>query len=346
MEPKISVIIPVYNSEKYLERCLNSVINQIYKNLEIIIVNDGSIDSSLCICQKYAENDSRIIVIDKANEGVSMARNAGLNVATGEYIGFVDSDDDIAPTMYERLYTNIIKYNADVSVCGFAFCYKNSQVTNTIKNSQKVLIHNREDAIKNTLTGTYYSGQLCNKLFKAHLFRTERLDKKIKVFEDLQIFISILMRTTKLVFDSTPLYNYYMRANSAYNSSFNAGQLSAYTALQNIYYMLINHYPNLCKYVSAFFMQYSIHLLKKVNRTNDLNKYTYQKLILTRLKENSSFNGFISLKWQSKIRVILALLNIHLFNWFDTLNGKWTEERKYWEDDSLVNKNTYISSSN
>lgn len=115
----ISVIVPVYNVELYLEQCLNSIINQTYKNLEIILVNDGSTDNSGVICDLYANIDNRIIVIHKDNGGVSSARNAGLNVAKGNFIGFVDPDDWIADDMYEKLYLNIQNFNANISVCKF-----------------------------------------------------------------------------------------------------------------------------------------------------------------------------------------------------------------------------------
>ena len=116
-EPLISVIIPVYNVEKYLEKCINSVIGQTYKNIEIIIVDDGSTDKSGLICDFFAGKDTRIVVIHKVNGGLSSARNAGLDIAKGDYIGFVDSDDWIEPDMYECLLCNMLKENAD-KYCG------------------------------------------------------------------------------------------------------------------------------------------------------------------------------------------------------------------------------------
>ena len=113
----ISIIVPVYNVEQYLDDCLVSILNQTYKNLEIILIDDGSTDNSGKICDEYAKKDSRIIVFHKENGGVSSARNAGLRIAKGIYIGFVDPDDWIAEDMYEVLYLNAKKYDADVSVC-------------------------------------------------------------------------------------------------------------------------------------------------------------------------------------------------------------------------------------
>ena len=118
--PLISLIVPVFNVEKYLKRCLDSLISQSYKNIEIILIDDGSTDESGKICDRYAKEHSNIIkVLHQENQGLSMARNAGLDIAIGEYIGFVDSDDYVEPKMFERLYNNLLESNADISVCSF-----------------------------------------------------------------------------------------------------------------------------------------------------------------------------------------------------------------------------------
>ncbi len=116
-EPIISVIIPVYNTEEYLPRCLDSILNNTYKNLQVICVNDGSVDNSLRILNEYASKDSRVLVIDKENEGVSVARNVGLEYAQGEYISFIDSDDWIHNNYFELLYKESIKNSVDVICC-------------------------------------------------------------------------------------------------------------------------------------------------------------------------------------------------------------------------------------
>lgn len=132
---KISVIIPIYNVEKYLKRCIDSVINQTLKEIEIILVDDGSPDNSGMICENYAKTDNRIKVIHKKNGGLGLARNSGLEIAKGKYIGFVDSDDYIEKTMFEKLYNNAIKENADTCLCNIeniSGTYKNKEVFNEI----------------------------------------------------------------------------------------------------------------------------------------------------------------------------------------------------------------------
>ena len=119
----ISVIVPVYNAEKYLKKCLDSLVNQSYKDLEIILVNDGSQDGSEKICKDYEEKDSRIILINKNNGGPSSARNLGIEKANGEYLSFIDSDDYLALDFYEKLEKSITKNNADIAFCKYVLCY-------------------------------------------------------------------------------------------------------------------------------------------------------------------------------------------------------------------------------
>ena len=143
--PKVSIIIPVFNVENYLERCLKSVIAQTFKDIEIIIINDGSIDKSLEICKKFAESDKRIILINQKNSGVSAARNTGIDIATGKYLSFVDSDDFITPDMIEFLLTNLEEHDADISSCGMYDCYIQN---NKIQEKTLSIINNKKNHFK------------------------------------------------------------------------------------------------------------------------------------------------------------------------------------------------------
>ena len=149
--PLVSVIIPIYNVEKYINKTINSVINQTYKNLEIILVNDGATDNSLEICKKYNEIDSRIMIIEKENGGLSSARNAGLDVAKGEYISLIDGDDFIESHFIEYLLSLIIKSEADIAEC-YLEKIDEEKINNsrlTYKNDEKdILVLNNLDALK------------------------------------------------------------------------------------------------------------------------------------------------------------------------------------------------------
>lgn len=131
--PKISIIVPIYNVEKYIEKCIQSILNQTFSDFELILVNDGSTDSCGEICDKYKKLDDRIIVIHKVNGGLSSARNAGIDIARGEYIGFIDSDDYIHEKMYEILYNNAITYNSDIVICKKEMFMKKRKMNKIIK---------------------------------------------------------------------------------------------------------------------------------------------------------------------------------------------------------------------
>lgn len=214
----ISIIVPVYNVEPYLENCLISIINQTYKNLEIILIDDGSKDNSGKICDEYAKKDNRIIVIHKENGGVSSARNAGLQIAGGAYIGFVDPDDWIANDMYETLYLNAKKYNADVSVCKFKI-YKDR---NFIKinhqiNNDAILLNQKKSMYYMLSYKEGYSCGPCNKLYRKDIIR--KFNKKISIAEDLLYNFKIYLKITKgTVFENNEKYFYFYRDDSACHS--------------------------------------------------------------------------------------------------------------------------------
>ena len=132
MDPIISIIVPIYNVGKYLPKCIESILNQTFKNFELILVNDGSTDNSGVVCDDYEKKDTRIKIIHKSNGGVSSARNAGLYVAKGEYIGFVDPDDYIDKNMYEKLYRLCIDNNSDIAICRF-----NREINGKIQNNRR-----------------------------------------------------------------------------------------------------------------------------------------------------------------------------------------------------------------
>ena len=211
MEEIISVIVPVYNVEKYLNKCVDSIVNQTYKNLEIILVDDGSPDNCPKICDEYAKKDNRIKVIHKENGGLSDARNKGIEVATGKYIGFVDSDDWIDLNMYEELYKVIKEFNASVAVCNILKVKNEDQkINNNKKNNTKV--YSQEDYLKkyfkiNCQGCEYYA---CNKLFKSSILETNQFPVKL-TSEDVFGTYKALLKSNNIV--ETNQVNYYYRFN-------------------------------------------------------------------------------------------------------------------------------------
>lgn len=211
----ISIIIPVYKVEKYLEKCIQSVINQTYENLQIILVDDGSPDNCGKICDEYAKKDHRIEVIHKSNGGLSDARNKGLEIAKGEYIGFVDSDDYIESDMYEVLYNLLKQYNVDVSICNF---YTVSQGRIAIKNADNgIKEYNRIEILKEILLDNDIQSYAWNKLYKRELFGEIKYPVG-KKYEDIGTTFYLLEKCNKVVVTGKPEYYYINRQDSIVNN--------------------------------------------------------------------------------------------------------------------------------
>ena len=172
----ISVIVPVYKVEKYLNKCVQSIVNQTYKNLEIILVDDGSPDNCPEMCDEWAKKDSRIKVIHQENAGLAEARNSGISVATGEFFMFIDSDDHAEPDMIELLLNLSMEYNADVSSCGFYFDYENDNKAEACDFSDEIRIADINERIIDLLTGGF-SGTVWNKLYRADAVKSILFDK-------------------------------------------------------------------------------------------------------------------------------------------------------------------------
>ncbi len=232
--PLISVIIPVYNTEKYLGACLDSLLAQTHESLEIILVDDGSSDSSPQICDAYAEKDARVKVIHKENAGVSSARNTAIEAATGDYIGFVDSDDIVAPHTFETLLSSLVKSDSDVSVCRLARFFdgqEEEKLSSASPFSGEILVMSSLEALSDLLRGTHFYGSLCDKLFKAELVKGAKLREDIFIAEDFLFTIGALLKATRICFSDVTLYFYRTRETSATHSSYSEKQISSYDAL-------------------------------------------------------------------------------------------------------------------
>lgn len=216
MNELISVIIPIYNNEKYLDDCLNSIINQTYKNLEIILIDDGSTDASYKICEKYKEQDSRIVLIHKDNSGVADSRNLGLKASKGKYIAFIDSDDYIELNMFEKMHQEFLKNNIDICVCYYNKIYGKkvvSQIYNKVIDENNV---NFYDLVLNT--DYLIQGYLWNKLFLKSSLKSY-FNHDVFITEDLLFILQNYKENTKYKIIYEPLYNYRMQNDSALNSN-------------------------------------------------------------------------------------------------------------------------------
>lgn len=212
MEDLITVIIPVYNAEKYIAECLESLINQTYKNLEIIVINDGSKDNSGTICDQYKEKDSRIQVIHKENGGVSLARNSGLEIAKGKYIAFVDGDDYLDKEYFEKMLKILKEKQVDIVLCGFNRVYDNN-IEKVTKG--KSLIMNKEEFLTDILNVQGGAGIVHSKLWKKEVIQGTNFDKNIKIGEDSYFCIQAVKNVNNVYVLDEALYNYRFNNESA-----------------------------------------------------------------------------------------------------------------------------------
>lgn len=215
----ISIIIPAYNIDQYLARCLDSVLGQTYKNLEVIVVSDGSVDGTNDIIKKYAEKDDRIKYILKENTGVSDTRNRGLDIATGDYIGFVDGDDDIEPDMFEILLDNMLQYDADISHCGYQMVFPSKVVY--YHGTDKLYQFSQQEGVEELIKANLVEPGIWNKLYKKEVVEQVRFDTRLVESEDFLYNVCAFKNCKKSVFVDKPLYHYILRNNSACTSAFN-----------------------------------------------------------------------------------------------------------------------------
>lgn len=220
---KISLIVPCYNIRKYLPRCIESILAQTYKNLEIILISDGSTDGTDEVIREYAKKDSRIIPIFKQNLGVSDTRNRGLDIATGDYIGFVDGDDYIEPEMYETLLKNAIENNADISHCGYQMVFP-SRVDYYYNTGKKVIQDNKK-GIRDIIVGDYVEPGIWNKLYRLNTLKELRMPPDIKINEDVIFNFYAFVNSQKSVYEDLPFYHYILRKGSAATCKINQNKL-------------------------------------------------------------------------------------------------------------------------
>ena len=301
----ISVIVPIYNVEKYLEKCIESIINQTYRNLEIILVDDGSLDNSGAICDEYAKRDKRIRVIHKENGGLSDARNAGINVAKGEYIGFIDGDDYIDVSMYEKLIEALIANNTDMSICNFRYVdEKGEKVAKEEFPIQNSVVEGNDILKKDMFENNYWYWVVAwNKLYKKEIFEKLRFPKG-KVHEDEFIIHHVLYNRT-LVGISDCLINYVQRSGSIMSNNSNIKIFDKAEAIINrANFYIENNIDNILIYrtlmsaITTLADQYYI-----CNNNLKKNRYKSIKETINNTNKKYNMNG-LSLKY--KMNLILS----------------------------------------
>lgn len=249
----ISIIVPVYNVEEYLPRCIESILQQTYKEFELLLIDDGSKDNSGKICDKYSERDHRIRVIHKSNGGLSDARNSGLDQITGDFVTFIDSDDYIGPAYLNTLFNMIQKYNADVAVCSMIAVM--SKDFYLIESEDKQVCLNKADAFKETIIGKRFGVSSCAKLFRRSVFLNIRFPSKT-YYEDLYLVPYVIEKSNKCAFSESVLYYYFQRENSIMHTLSQEKVNMWVTGMEKLHEYTKQYYPEM---IDAVICRYNNH---------------------------------------------------------------------------------------
>lgn len=287
-EKLISIVVPVYNVEDYLERCINSIINQKYSALQIILVDDGSTDDSGKICDKFAMADKRITVIHKENGGLSDARNFGIDIAEGELISFVDSDDYIDYTYILKLYNLLLLYDADISTVGIRKIYALSGELKD-KSKEKIKCFSGEKSMEMLLYQKKISNCACGKIYKIDLFDGIRYPIGT-LYEDLGTTYKLLYKAKKVACSTEKLYFYFQRSGSIMYKKFDKKNFNRIQISQDILKWVIKNCPEYEKAaVSRFFIS-NIQVLREIPiekeefqlelKMLEQNIFYYRKLVM------------------------------------------------------------------
>lgn len=286
--PLISVIIPVYNKVKYIDECINSILNQTLSDIEIILVDDGSTDGSDVKCDHYKAHDDRVVVIHQKNAGVSIARNRGLEIARGKYIGFVDSDDVVELDFYELLINNTIKYSADISICGMQVITP-GQIRGKTKGNNPVSIPyvlDHDNAIIAYLKEEL-SMSANNKIYRSQIIRDIRFEGTIN--EDILFTSKAFLKSNTAVVQADVMYYYMVRDNSASMAKFSEKYMEIAKVSSAIVEMMPSENPTCLILAKAYDVSANISLLNLLLLTNDARFANYLAAVTNNLARYSHF---------------------------------------------------------
>lgn len=313
MKKLVSVIIPIYNTEKYLRKCLESAVNQTYKNIEIICVIDGSPDKSITICQEYKSKDPRIKVINKSNGGLSSARNEGLKNCNGNYITFLDSDDYLDHYAIEHMIITIINYNVDIVCIDKYDVDENCNVLYELNNSNSISILNTEDFLKG-LCGRNINCAVWGKIFKRDLFENVIFNES-RLNEDFLLLSEMLIaKKKKIIIDSYKGYYYLERSNSISRGGFGKSSRDAVLNTIEMFEKVKNECSSLIPYYGAYAAYQARTAVIIMNKTQYANEVEFIELCKKTMLNNRKYfkNSVMSFKDRMFCRLYIFFPNIAL----------------------------------
>lgn len=283
MEELVTIVVPVYKVEKYIDRCIKSILNQTYKNLEIILVDDGSPDNCGKICENYAQKDKRIKVVHKENGGLSDARNAGISISNGKYISFIDSDDYIDPEYIELLYKTIKKDKSDMAISSHKVIYENGTVLEKATKEESIL--KPKEVLKRILYDDGIDLSAWAKLYKIELFKEIRYPKG-RLFEDAATTYKLVDKCEKISIISRSTYNYIIRGNSITNVNFSEKKMDLIISTEEMCNYVKKKYPDLEEATNRRLMYAYLSTLTQLVKSNEKNENAEKKLY-GYIKQNS-----------------------------------------------------------
>lgn len=305
---KVTIIVPIYNVEKYLDQCIESIVNQTYKNLEIILVDDGSPDQSPAKCDEWAKKDSRIKVIHKKNGGLSSARNAGLDIFSGDFVFFVDSDDWLEFDAVDSMLTFSIDNDADI-VAG-TFYFEKAAGTNEILKSDRKIYEN-EEIVLNLLLDNIRP-EVCSKLYRSDLIKSYRFNENIKYAEDLPFNFYLMLNAKKLVSTGVPCYHYRLNSENSITASYMTDARAKSWKMFDDIIKRCQENDNLKKAAVYRFTVYTFAVLSRVIAVKEYRKKYFNIIadILIAHKEEILKNPYVSTKHKTAEKIISLNKNI------------------------------------
>lgn len=303
----ISVIIPVYNVKQYIERCIDSILNQTYKNIEIILVDDGSTDGCDEICNMYAEKDKRIKVVHIKNSGVSNARNVGLKLANGNFITFVDADDYIDMTCIEKMYKLCTDEQCDIGIIGILENNELAKKTNASGESTNMVL-SAEDALKEMLNEKYYYGNVWGKIYKTNIWKDTYFNENTAIGEDMEVLYKVLLKSNKVNVNTNERLYYYTknRNDSATKSNYNKNWEKEIAICENILKECRENHKDVFPFALKRYIRINYSCIVKILTYDSKNKEIYTELRknILKYKKDGIYNKF-DLKMKVKIRLVL-----------------------------------------
>lgn len=327
MNPKISIIVPVFKVESYIHKCIKSILVQTFTDLELILVDDGSPDNCGKICDKYANNDSRVKVIHKENGGLSSARNAGLDIARGDYIGFVDSDDWIESGMYKLLYEMCITNNCEIANCSSIIHYENKTVKN---GGHQLTIHSRNQAMKAMLEGELYDEVVWTKLIKRSLLENIRFPIGV-IYEDTAFTYQVIHKSNKVSSIGVPMYHYLKRENSTMDLAIKNIKIDAVLIYDEMYKFMDLYYRDLAELVTLKLVNSAMSVLNLITFSEKPQCYKKEYFMVTAIM-NKYFHETLKLKELPKtVKVLLTASKIYplSYKFLVNISSKRVNNRVY-----------------